>query len=396
MVFENISLAFRSFTTNRMRTFLSVLGIIIGVASVIAITTMGRSATLSVQAEIARNGLGTIVVMPRPEGNPQLIRLFNPELASRIQREVPGIEAVMPMLARNCLAKSEGSVYKGMVMAVSEDSPGIFELSLAEGRFFSAMDRERRGLVAVLGAEAASALFPTSSPIGRRIRLYLDPMRSFRVVGVLARRPDAMNLTFDAGVYIPFDTYSRRVQQITRVQRYAIGVGDGADVIEVSRRIEEFFYGLTRSRTAYRMYSPSAVAETFHAVTSTLSVFLTAIAAISLLVGGIGIMNIMLVSVTERTREIGIRKALGASPAVIRGQFLIEAVTLTMFGGVLGIIIGTALSYGLTWMFGWSFAPSLFSYPLALLFSSAVGIFFGLYPAIRASQLDPVQALMYE
>jgi len=396
MLFENINLAFRSFATNRMRTFLSVLGIIIGVASVIAITTMGRSATLSVQAEIARNGLGTVVVVPRPENNPQFIRLFTPELASRIQRAVPGIEAVMPMLARNCLAKYEGLVHKGMVMAVSEDSPAIFELTLAEGRFFSALDRERRGLVAVLGAEAANALFPTSSPIGKRIRLYLDPMRSFKVVGVLAYRPDAMNLTFDAGVYIPFDTYSRRVQQIKLVQRYAIGLRDGADMIEVSRRIEDFFYGLTRSRKAYYIQSPSAVAETFHAVTSTLNVFLTIIAAISLLVGGIGIMNIMFVSVTERTREIGIRKALGASPAVIRGQFLTEAVTLTMFGGLLGIVIGTLLSYGVTWLFGWSFAPSPFSYPLALLFSSAVGIFFGLYPAIRAARLDPVQALMYE
>jgi putative ABC transport system permease protein len=379
-----------------MRTFLSVLGIIIGVASVIAITTMGRSATLSVQAEIARSGLGTIVVVPKPENNPQLIRLFTPELAPRIKRTVAGIGAVMPMLSRNCLAKYEGSVYKGTVMAVSEDSPEIFELNLAEGRFFSALDRERRGSVVVLGAEAASALFPTSSPIGKRIRLYLDPMRSFKVVGMLAPRPDALNLSFDAAVYVPFDTYSRRVQPITRVQRYAIGVRDGADLIEVTRRIEEFFYELTRSRTAYRIISPSAVAETFHAVTSTLNLFLTAIAAISLFVGGIGIMNIMFVSVTERTREIGIRKALGASPAVIRGQFLTEAVTLTMFGGLLGIVIGTLLSYGLTWMFGWRFAPSPFSYPLALLFSSAVGIFFGLYPAIRASQLDPVQALMYE
>jgi putative ABC transport system permease protein len=302
----------------------------------------------------------------------------------------------MAMFVRSCLAKYKGTQHRGLLMAVSEDAPAIFELNLAEGRFFSALDRERRGLVAVLGAEAASILFPTSSPIGKRIRLYLDPMRSFKVVGVLAYRPDAMNLTFDAGVYIPFDTYSRRVQQIKLVQRYAIGLRDGADMIEVSRRIEDFFYGLTRSRKAYYIQSPSAVAETFHAVTSTLNVFLTIIAAISLLVGGIGIMNIMFVSVTERTREIGIRKALGASPAVIRGQFLTEAVTLTMFGGLLGIVIGTLLSYGVTWLFGWSFAPSPFSYPLALLFSSAVGIFFGLYPAIRAARLDPVQALMYE
>jgi ABC-type antimicrobial peptide transport system permease subunit len=396
MLFENIRLAFRSFSTNRTRAFLSVLGIVIGVASVIAITTMGRSATLTVQAEIARSGMGTIVVVPVPGDNPQLIRLFTPELASRIQRAVGGIEAVMPMFVKNILVTYGASARRENVMAVSEDSLKIFELKLAEGRFLSALDRERRDSVVVLGAEAASALFPTSDPIGKRIRLYLEPMRSFEVVGVLDSHPNALSLSFDSAVYVPFDTYSRRVQQIRHVQRYAIGVTDRADVIEVSRRVEDFFYELTRSRSAYNMYSPSAVAEMFHTVTSILNAFLTAIAAISLLVGGIGIMNIMIVSVTERTREIGIRKALGASPAVIRGQFLTEAVTLTMFGGVLGIVFGTVLSYGVTWMFGWAFVPSFYSYPLALLFSSVVGIFFGLYPAIRASRLDPVQALMYE
>ena len=131
-------------------------------------------------------------------------------------------------------------------------------------------------------------------------------------------------------------------------------------------------------------------------MTSTLNAFLTTIAAISLIVGGVGIMNIMLVSVTERTKEIGIRKALGASPAVIRGQFLTEAVTLTLFGGVLGVLLGTGLSYWGTWLLGWSFAPDPAAYPLALAFSGSVGVGFGLYPAIRASRLDPVQALSYE
>jgi putative ABC transport system permease protein len=290
----------------------------------------------------------------------------------------------------------QGTMHKGNVMAVNEDTPGIFDLSLQEGRFFSSLEREQRGSVVVLGAEAANTLFPTSSPIGRRIRLYLSPMRSFRVVGVLSSHADALGLSFDSSVYVPFDTYTRRVEPVTRVPRYAVGAQKGVDVIEMSRRVEDFFFGLTGRRTAIRLVSPSAAAETFKAVTSTLNAFLTVIAAISLVVGGIGIMNIMFVSVTERTKEIGIRKALGASPAVIRGQFLTEAVTLTLFGGVLGILLGTAMSFAGTWLLGWSFAPSPFAYPLALVFSSAIGIFFGLYPAIRASRLDPVQALMFE
>ena len=372
-----------------------MLGIVIGVASVIAITTLGRSATISVQKEIARSGLYTLVVQVRTD-DPKLLRIFNPELAGRLLREVQGIELVMPLFPRTSLMQYEGRQHKGNVMAVGEAAPRIFDLGLSEGRFLTSMDMERRATVVVLGAEAARSLFPTSEAVGRSIRLHFDTARSFKVIGVIDTRPDAMGLSFDTSVFVPFETYSRRVQPITRVPRYVVRTAEEADVIEVSNRIEEYFYGLTGSRTAVRLLSPSTVAEMFDTVTATLNAFLTGIAAISLLVGGIGIMNIMFVSVTERTKEIGIRKALGASPRVIRGQFLTEAVTLTLFGGVIGMLVGTLLSWLGTWMLGWSFSPSPFAYPLALVFSSTVGIFFGLQPAIRASRLDPVQALTYE
>lgn len=286
--------------------------------------------------------------------------------------------------------------HRGTLLAVTEEAPGVFDLELAEGRFLSTLDRERRSSVVVLGAEAADVLFPTSAAVGQHVRVYLKPPRSFTVIGVVASRPDAVGLSFDSSVYVPFETYGNRIEPIARVGRYAIGVRNEADVLAVSRDVEDFFFERTGNRNAVRIVSPSTVAEMFDAVTSTLSAFLTGIAAISLIVGGVGIMNIMLVSVTERTKEIGIRKALGASPRVIRGQFLIEAVTLTLVGGLLGVVIGTLISYWGTWLLGWSFSPNPWAYPLALLFSSSVGIFFGLYPAIRASRLDPVQALAYE
>jgi len=215
-------------------------------------------------------------------------------------------------------------------------------------------------------------------------------------VGVLESRAETMGLEFDPSIFVPFDTYATRIKRVDRVQRYVVGVVDETAVLDIADRIERYFVHLTGKEDAVRIVSPSTVAEMFEAVTVTLNAFLTGIAAISLIVGGIGIMNIMLVSVTERTREIGIRKALGASPGAILGQFMTEAVTLSIVGGIFGMIVGTGLSYFGSWLFGWNYTPNPVAYPISMVFASAVGIFFGLYPAIRASRLNPVDALNYE
>ena len=207
---------------------------------------------------------------------------------------------------------------------------------------------------------------------------------------------DAMGMDFNPSIFVPFSTYSTRVERVSRVQRYVVGVAEETDVLNIADRIERYFVNLSGKEDSVRIDSPSSVAEMFQAVTVTLNAFLTGIAAISLIVGGIGIMNIMLVSVTERTREIGIRKALGAAPAAILAQFMTEAVTLSILGGIIGMIVGTGLSSFGTWLFGWTYAPSPSAYPISMLFASSVGIFFGLYPAVRASRLNPVDALNYE
>ena len=396
MLIDYLRLAFGSFLSNRMRSFLSLLGIIIGVASVIAITSLGRSATMTVQDEIARAGLGTIVIRPRSGTDPALLHLFTTEFGDQLTREVPGVATVMPMQARSVVVKYGDREYKADLLAVTEQLPSILDIPVDDGRFLSEQDSSKRQSVVVLGAAVAAELFPVGSAVGKHVRLYLDPVRSFEVVGVLEYRADTMGMDFDPSVFLPISTYSARVERVSRVQRYVVGVADENDVLNVADRIDRYFANLSGQEDSVRIDSPSTVAEMFQAVTVTLNAFLTGIAAISLIVGGIGIMNIMLVSVTERTREIGIRKALGASPAAILGQFMTEAVTLSILGGIIGMIVGTGLSSFGTWLFGWTYAPNPSAYPVSMLFASSVGIFFGLYPAVRASRLNPVDALNYE
>jgi len=396
MLIDYIRLAFGSFTSNRMRSFLSLLGIIIGVASVIAITSLGRSATTTIQGEIARAGLGTIVVQPSSEADPALLRLLTPAFSDRLAREVQGIATVMPLQRTSVIVKYRDREHKADLMAVTEELQSILDIPVDVGRFLSEQDRSRRRSVVVLGAEVASELFPVGSAVGKHVRLYLNPVRSFEVVGVLESRAKTMGMKFDPSVFLPFDTYSARIERVSRVQRYVVGVVEENDVLNVADRIERYFINLSGQEDSVHVESPSTVAEMFQAVTVTLNAFLTGIAAISLIVGGIGIMNIMLVSVTERTREIGIRKALGASPAAILGQFMTEAITLSIVGGILGMIVGTGLSSFGTWLFGWNYTPNPMAYPISMLFASSVGVFFGLYPAIRASRLNPVDTLNYE
>jgi putative ABC transport system permease protein len=205
-----------------------------------------------------------------------------------------------------------------------------------------------------------------------------------------------MGMDFDAAVFIPFETFRARLRRTDRVQRYLAVVSPGQESLAVSEALKDFLSARTGNPDSYRVMSPASLAAMLTGITSTLNIFLTGVAAISLLVGGVGIMNIMLVSVTERTKEIGIRKALGASSRRIMEQFLIEAVALTLAGGTIGVGVGVGLSAVATAAFSWEFSLSPSSIFVALGFSSLVGLFFGWYPAARAARLDPVAALMYE
>jgi putative ABC transport system permease protein len=396
MFLENIKLAFKNLINNKLRTFLSILGILIGVGSVIAITTLGESTSASIKANIASAGMETITIYPGRDSDREVRRLFTPELGQRIKDEIQGIDAVVPINQGNYLLKYSRNSIESRVMAVTPKYTDVFDYETDQGQFISDEDNAKRKSVVVLGAEIAEELFAQGDAVGKYIRIFRNQARSFKVIGTMKPRSDSIGVSFDTSAYVPYDTFSQRLNRIDTVGSYSIGTSEGVDVIKVSQDIEIFLERLTGNPDSYRIMSPTTIADMFTQVTGTLNLFLSGIAAISLLVGGIGIMNIMLVSVTERTKEIGIRKALGASPRVIMGQFLTEAILITLLGGILGILIGTGISYLITSLISQVFVPQPLAFFVALVFSTIIGIFFGLYPAIRASKLDPVQALAFE
>ncbi|MEM5948853.1 ABC transporter permease [Spirochaetia bacterium 38H-sp] len=396
MIAESIRLAFVSLWHNRGRTILSMLGIIIGVASVIIITSIGSSASNSVKKQIESVGLNTISVFPG-KGEREAARLSDFALAEKIQKQFPDFDTVLPT-QRTSATLTYGKYSSDVtVMGVFTDFASVFSYSAASGSFFSDSDYERRKNVVVLGSDVAEDLFPDGDAIGKYVRLFRDVPVRLKVVGVMESRSDTIGISFDSSVFVPYSTYISSIENTDVVGMYIVNVKDGADVVNLASELEDYLVSIAGDNSeAFRVVSAATIADMYSQVTDTLSLLLGGVAAISLIVGGIGIMNIMLVSVTERTREIGIRKAMGASPFFIRLQFLIESVVLTITGGFIGLIMGVLISWGITLLFSWDFSLNLFALAASFVFAFAVGVFFGFYPAYKASRLDPVKALAFE
>jgi putative ABC transport system permease protein len=395
MILANLRAAFLSLRANRLRTALSALGIVIGVASVVTISTLGNSTTAGIQADIASAGLETITVLAGRDAGREVRRLFTEELAEDLE-SIEGVLAATPMNGTNLTYRLGTEYATETTFAVEPVFQEVFNLSLARGRFIGTDDIAARRLVVVLGADLAESLFGEAEPVGEHIRFIGDQSRQLRVIGVLEAKPDTLGFSFDTSAYVPRSTYLARVENAEYVNSYVLRANLDHDVLETADAVEAYLDDVIGEPEAVRVVSPSTIADTFSTVTSTLQAFLTGIAAISLIVGGIGIMNIMLVSVTERTREIGIRKALGATSRRILGQFLTEAIMVTGVGGLAGVGLGIGLSMLVTTIMGLEFTASVTSYVVALVFSAGVGLFFGLYPAARAARLDPAVALSYE
>ncbi|MDD4037135.1 MAG: ABC transporter permease [Sphaerochaeta sp.] len=393
MLFENIKLAFSAMRGSKMRTALSLLGIVIGVASVVAILTIGQSASQSITESIAVGGLDMITIYP--SYGQRTTGTFTEEFSDMLIRDVEGLQTVLPQNNSSARVRYGKESMNASVSGVLSDYGNVLNLEYAEGSFFSDMDNINRRQVVVLGSSVAETLFPEQEALGQYVSLFRNQAKSYLVVGVLEAKDATFNLSYDNTVFIPYNTYGQRFLRTSGVGAYVIKVMDGYDTIEVSDRVTEYLDDIVGT-DGYNLFSPASLAEMANQITGTFSAFLAAIAAISLLVGGIGIMNIMLVSVAERTKEIGIRKALGASPSVIRGQFIVEALTLTILGGLLGVALGSLLSYAVTNLMDWSLHLSYASFILAMGFSMFVGVFFGWYPAMKASRLDPIDALNYE
>ena len=393
MLRENIKLALFSMAANKMRTLLSLLGIMIGVASVVAIMTLGQSATDSINEALEIGGIDMVTVMPM--GSARELEIFDETFGNTLMQNVSGIDSVLPSASSTVNLRNGQETIRGTVNGVYSSYFDVNNLELQDGEFFSAMDNINRRQVVVLGSSLAEDLFPAGSPVGQYISIFRRQAKSFLVIGVLSDKEATQGSSYDYSLFMPYNTYVQRFRRTDQVGTYIVKTADGYDATEIADSIERYLNEIAGS-DYYRIFSPATIKEMADSVMSTFSAFLAAIAAISLVVGGIGIMNIMLVSVVERTGEIGIRKALGATPGAIRSQFLVESVTLSLSGGLLGLLIGSAISYAAVRAAGWTLHLSLGAVAISLLFSLAIGVFFGWYPAAKAARLAPMEALSRE
>jgi putative ABC transport system permease protein len=411
---ENLKIAFTSLLANKLRAALTMLGIMIGVAAVITLLSIGDGVTRFIAEQFSGLGTNLIFVLPQQEpGRPGSDSLTESSLTlqdSELLADtllVPGAQAVSPLLLRNAVLQFEGNVHEVLLRGGSANYAGILNLEVARGRVFDDVEYNSRSRLMMLGADTVAALFPEDvDPVGQDVRVN---GLNFRVVGIFEPQgASSFGPGNDDVAIVPFTTaqerlFNNRSQRDGRLLVDAILIQaaneeevdnvilDTTDVLRQSHNIA------FRDEDDFQILTQQDFLDAFGAVTGVLTVFLGAIASISLLVGGIGIMNIMLVSVTERTREIGLRKAVGAKKIDILSQFLTEAVVLALAGGMLGIIFGTLGATAVQLA-----APDLDtsvtfnSIGLAVGFSVAVGLFFGIYPASRAANLNPIDALRFE
>ncbi|MGD8873818.1 MAG: ABC transporter permease [Gammaproteobacteria bacterium] len=401
MLWNALLLALREIRRNLMRSALTMLGIVIGVASVIIMVNLGNAATAQVGEQIASLGSNLLMVRTgqrlgfgqRSEAEP-----FDIDDAEAIKREVGGIAAVAPGASQPMTAIYGNRNWSTTVTGSDNNYFPVGNWSLARGREFSASELRTGAAVCILGDGVRKELFGSQDPLGEKLRLN---KLSCQVIGLLqAKGQSAGGRDQDDLVVIPLRTFWRRVAGNQDVQMIYVSAREGAATSKVQRDIELLMR--ERRRIAanedddFNVRDMKEIAEALTGTTRVLTTLLGAVAAVSLLVGGIGIMNIMLVSVTERTREIGIRLAIGALEREVLLQFLVEAVVLSSFGGLLGILLAVGATYGLAALMGMPPVLDAGIMLLAFLFSAAVGVIFGYFPARKAARQDPIEALRYE
>ncbi len=399
-----LKVALRALRRNKMRTVLTMLGIIIGVGAVIAMVALGRGAKAQVEARIAALGQNVIMLFSGSVSRGGVHTGFGGagtltvEDALAIEREVPGVAAVSPEVRSGAQIMAGENNWSTSVMGEDVDYLAIRAWDIADGAMFTEADVRAAAKVCVLGKTTADKLFPDQDPVGQIIRIKNIPTK---VLGVLKRKGvSMMGSDQDDTVIIPYTSAMKRLAGVTTLRSINIQAQNASQIPEVQNAIAELLRQRHRIQPGrdddFMMRNQQEIVETQTAAMEVMTALLAAIASVSLVVGGIGIMNIMLVSVTERTREIGIRMAVGARSQDILLQFLIEAVTLSSIGGLLGIGLGIGGAKLLTLIKQWATLVSPDSILLSFVFSAAVGIFFGFYPARKASRLDPIDALRYE
>ncbi len=399
---EIVQVAFGSIIANKLRAFLTMLGIVIGVAAVITMVALGTGAQRAVEEQIQALGTDILSVYAGQSFRGGVARDNRVSLTSddakAIRRDGYALKAVVPELSRNQQVKYGNRNINVSVVGSTADYPDVNNYDIVAGNMFTHGDDESRRRVAVLGYGVPAMLNANGAAmIGQQISIRGIP---FEIVGIFAEKGSEGFSNRDEQILIPLETGQFRVFGTDRLRSINVQIihPDSMTVAMIGiERVLRREHGILPGGTNdFNMRNRTEFLATAQETTQTFTFLLAGIAAVSLLVGGIGIMNIMLVSVTERTREIGVRKALGATRRNIMLQFLVEAVTLCMLGGLVGILLGSGGAYALARLQGWPTAISLQAVGMAFVFSAVVGIFFGLWPARRASTLDPIEALRYE
>ena len=401
--------AWRALTTNLMRSILTMLGIIIGVAAVITMIAVGSGAQKRVEDQIKGLGSNIMLVLPGAQTaggvrlGAQTGQTLTEEDALAIAKDVPEVQVAAPSLRTGTQVVAGNTNWSTSVFGTTPDYLEARDWPLEAGRTFEASEVAGSGKVAIIGQTVAQQLFGDIDPIDQTIRVRKVPLT---VVGLLARKgQNSLGQDQDDTVIVPLSTYRNRIQgtssgRLKRIGSVSVKVAEGqsmkaaeANIRELLRQRHRLQAGQDDDFSVRNLTEMLAAQEESSRV---MTLLLAAVAGVSLIVGGIGIMNIMLVSVTERTREIGLRMAVGARGRDILSQFLIEAVTLSLMGGAIGVVLGAFATWGVAEFAGWQVALSANAVLLAVGFSAAVGVFFGFYPARRAAALLPIQALRYE
>jgi putative ABC transport system permease protein len=381
-------MAWRSIRGNKLRSFLTMLGMIIGVSSVIVLVSIGRGSSEQVTSQINQLGtnLLTVNVMNSDE-----VKLTVEDMNKF--RELSGVKDIAPIVSGRVNVKQGTASAQVSLIGTTASYEAVRDVNVSSGRFLSDIDIEYRQKIVVLGATIAQTLFGFGDPVGQYVQI---DGTSFKVVGVLASKGGSLGQSGDDVILMPLST-AQRLTKTMNIQTVYIQADKASDVnfvmVEAKRLLAHLF---PNNEDSYSVFNQQDLMETVSSVADTMTLMLGGIAGISLLVGGIGIMNIMLVSVSERTKEIGIRKAVGAKHRHILLQFLVEAVVLSSCGGAIGVVLGFGVGQVLKSVMGMtiSYSPSVSL--LAFLFSLLVGVVFGVFPANKAAKLDPIQALRYE
>ena len=402
-VASTFTVSFRALRRNTMRSILTALGIIIGVGAVIAMVSIGNGAKSMVEAQIAALGENVLLIFSGSfnQGGARSgafgAGTLTVDDAEAIQREVGTVIAVSPEVRTGAQILANGLNWSTQILGEGADYLSIRQWPLSDGNMFSESDTRSVGKVCLIGQSIVKQLFPEGSPVGQTLRIRNQP---FKVVGVLsAKGLSVQGADQDDLVIVPYTSAMKRVTKQTMLRSINVQASGPETILLAQNEIIALLrqrHRTTEQTDDFTVRNQQEIAQAANATADTMTVLLGAIAGVSLVVGGIGIMNIMLVSVTERTREIGIRLAVGAHGSEIQLQFLTEAVVLSAFGGTLGILLGIGTSKLLSSINHWPTLVSPTAVIVAFLFSAAVGMVFGFYPARKASLLDPIDALRYE